>query len=114
MTGIRNDVQRIMSALDLLICPSLNEGLGIVLLEAQANGLISIAEKTAIVKEVSNLNGCQLINGFDNLDLWKGAINQFLDKGHSMALVEVVKKSKFTPKELESVLHTIYGYEEIA
>ena len=114
LTGIRNDVQRIMSALDLLICPSLNEGLGIVLLEAQANGLISIAEKTAIVKEVSNLNGCQLINGFDNLDLWKGAINQFLDKGHSMALVEVVKKSKFTPKELESVLHTIYGYEEIA
>lgn len=37
--GNRNDVNEIMSASDLFLFPSLHEGLGIVLIEAQANGM---------------------------------------------------------------------------
>lgn len=39
MTGRRNDVYKIYSALDLLVMPSLYEGLSITLIEAQINGL---------------------------------------------------------------------------
>lgn len=40
--GVRNDVERILSALDYFVFPSLFEGLGIALIEAQANGLKSL------------------------------------------------------------------------
>lgn len=42
-TGSRNDVDDIMSAADLLLMPSLYEGLGIVAIEAQASGLPVLA-----------------------------------------------------------------------
>lgn len=37
--GIRGDIPRIMEAMDIFLFPSLYEGLGIVLIEAQASGL---------------------------------------------------------------------------
>lgn len=37
--GVRNDVPALMSAMDVFVFPSLYEGLGIVLIEAQAEGL---------------------------------------------------------------------------
>lgn len=40
--GERDDIPDILSASDLLLFPSLFEGLGIVLIEAEANGLISL------------------------------------------------------------------------
>lgn len=39
--GIRNDVNSLMQGMDLFLFPSLYEGLGIVLIEAQTSGLIS-------------------------------------------------------------------------
>lgn len=38
-TGVRNDVANLMQAMDVFVFPSLYEGLGIVLIEAQAAGL---------------------------------------------------------------------------
>ena len=37
--GVRNDVNKIMQAMDVFVFPSLFEGLGIVAIEAQAAGL---------------------------------------------------------------------------
>jgi len=39
MAGARSDINRIMSAMDVLLLPSLFEALGLVLIEAQASGL---------------------------------------------------------------------------
>lgn len=41
--GIRSDVPQIMSAMDMFVFPSLYEGLGIVMIEAQAEGLVCVA-----------------------------------------------------------------------
>ena len=38
-TGVRNDIGRLLSGMDLFLFPSLFEGLGIALIEAQTNGL---------------------------------------------------------------------------
>ena len=42
-TGARSDVASLMSAMDIFLFPSLYEGLGVVLIEAQASGLFCVA-----------------------------------------------------------------------
>lgn len=54
--GQRNDVQDLLSAFDAFLLPSLYEGLGIVLVEAQCNGLKCFASKDVIPNAV-NLTG---------------------------------------------------------
>lgn len=44
--GVRKDVSHILNAMDVFFMPSLYEGLGIVLIEAQANGLPCVASDT--------------------------------------------------------------------
>ena len=46
--GVRSDVPQIMSALDVFLLPSLFEGLGIVLIEAQASGLLSFTSADVV------------------------------------------------------------------
>ena len=51
-TGYRDDVYRLVQAMDIFAFPSLFEGLGLGLVEAQASGIPCIATKKAIPKEV--------------------------------------------------------------
>ena len=50
--GPRNDVPDIMAALDIFVLPSLNEGMGRVLLEAGAAGVPSVAARVGGVPDV--------------------------------------------------------------
>ena len=45
-TGVRNDVANLMQAMDVFVFPSLYEGLGIALIEAQAAGLPCVVSDT--------------------------------------------------------------------
>jgi Glycosyltransferase len=40
--GVRNDVHNLLSAMDIFLLPSLNEGFPVILVETQANGLNAI------------------------------------------------------------------------
>lgn len=51
-TGVRGDVPRLMQAMDLFLLPSIREGLGIVLVEAQAAGLPLITSQLPAFQEV--------------------------------------------------------------
>lgn len=55
-TGVRKDVGALLSAMDVFVLPSLFEGLGIVLIEAQCSGLSCIAA-TNITEEARVLPG---------------------------------------------------------
>lgn len=50
--GLRSDVNKWMSAFDVLIMPSIYEGLSLALVEAQANGLMCIAS-TRVARDVN-------------------------------------------------------------
>ena len=44
--GVRNDVPRLLNAMDVFVMPSLYEGLPVTIVEAQANGLPVLASST--------------------------------------------------------------------
>jgi glycosyltransferase involved in cell wall biosynthesis len=52
MLGLRRDVARLLAAMDLFVLPSLNEGMGRVLVEAMAMELPCIASKVSGVPDV--------------------------------------------------------------
>lgn len=50
-TGVRSDVPRLYAAMDVLFLPSIEEGLGVVLLEAQAVGVPVIASRLSTTQD---------------------------------------------------------------
>ncbi|MDC7286908.1 glycosyltransferase [Blautia schinkii] len=55
-TGVRNDVGRLLSGMDLFLFPSLFEGLGIALIEAQTNGLPCLVSD--VIPEEAKICNC--------------------------------------------------------
>ncbi len=70
LTGFRKDVQAIYNAFDLFVLPSCFEGLGIVLIEAQANGLPCLASET--VPRETQLSNCQYLP-LEDTHVWADA-----------------------------------------
>lgn len=78
--GIRTDVPRLMlAAMDLFLFPSLHEGFGVCLLEAQAAGLRCLVSDT-IPKEVVRVpDSVELLALSAGKDYWSARIIQALD-----------------------------------
>lgn len=75
--GPRNDVPSLMMAMDALLLPSLWEGLGIVLIEAQAAALMTFTSKYTVPYEDTNVS--QYIHYLDINEepmVWARAINE--------------------------------------
>lgn len=68
--GRRNDVEKIMCGMDLLLQPSLFEGLGIVLVEGQATGLPCISSAVVIPDEARATDALTLISLEDDAEKW--------------------------------------------
>lgn len=85
-TGLVHDTCRFYSAMDIFCLPSLCEGLGIVLVEAQANGLHCIAS-TNVPKEVNITGEVEFLNiEKNNLRVWTEKIEK--------------KRARYNKKEL--------------
>lgn len=79
-TGIRKDVAELLSASDLFVFPSIYEGLGLALVEAQANGLKCLATDS-LPEEVfiaDNVIGLSL----KNQSVWVETVKQIAETGY--------------------------------
>ncbi|MDM1496782.1 glycosyltransferase [Myroides odoratimimus] len=76
MLGVRNDVNLLINAFDNMLFPSLYEGLGIVLIEAQANGLPIYASENFIPKEVRINDNFNFVNLAFDAKVWAKIINK--------------------------------------
>ena len=56
LLGLKSNIPEYLCAMDVFLFPSLYEGLGISLIEAQASGLISFASEKVIPQEVKITN----------------------------------------------------------
>lgn len=79
-TGIRKDINNMLSCMDVFVLPSIYEGLGLVLLEAQASGLPCLVSE-AIQKEADlGLNLIEKLNLSDDEILWADKIVELSSK----------------------------------
>ena len=85
--GQRNDINELYQAFDVFLFPSLYEGLGMVLIEAQCSNLLSAASTEArnIVKKNDNLLFLKLSNNINN---WK---NYFSIIDNSLSFTKVMQ-----------------------
>lgn len=68
--GVRSDVNRLMQAMDAFIFPSLYEGLGIVLIEAQAAGLKCFTSADVVPQEAKVTELLHYINLNEPASVW--------------------------------------------
>lgn len=68
--GKRNDVSNIMQGMDIFLFPSLHEGFGIVLIEAQCSGMYCLASIDTIPKEVNITGTVKFISLNESAETW--------------------------------------------
>ncbi|QUG40594.1 glycosyltransferase family 1 protein [Psychrobacillus sp. INOP01] len=94
-TGVRTDVPELFQAMDMFLFPSLYEGLGIVLIEAQASGLKCFTSDRVVPKEVKMSN---ILLNFISLEQspQKWADEILKCKGYARKdTTDIIKKAEF-------------------
>lgn len=104
--GARNDVEKILQAMDFMIMPSLYEGFPVTAIEAQASGL-SCVLSDSITKEVLINDNIQMLSIKENPVVWAKAINpsnvRMIENGNLI-------KAGFDMKTTANELYSVYNY----
>ena len=90
LLGLRTDINELLNAFDALLLPSLFEGLPVVLIEAQANGLQSFVSDS-ITREVNILNLVKYFSLNDSAPEWAAKILS----NYSYGIERKVSKNSF-------------------
>lgn len=77
-TGVRTDIPDLLSAMDVFVMTSFNEGLPVALVEAQASGLHVVATDT-ISKEIQITDLVEMCSLDDSADKWAEVILKYAD-----------------------------------
>ena len=67
--GVRNDVNKIMQCMDVMLFPSLFEGLPVTIIEAQASSLPCVLSDT-ITKECKIIENVEFLSLKTDVDTW--------------------------------------------
>lgn len=105
-TGIRKDIPNILNNADLFVLPSIYEGLGLVLLEAQASRVPCLVSE-AIQPEVDL--GVGLVKKIDlsyGSSVWAEEANKLINKSKSNT-IDIAKAVKEKKYDLNSILNSL-------
>ena len=99
--GVRTDIPRLMKAFDVFLFPSLFEGFGIVMLEAQSSGTPCIAATSVPKSTDMGLGLVTYINLEDHIDQWCDGIKAalFIDKPNTNSIIKNISKLGFNIQE---------------
>lgn len=109
--GIRDDIPAVLSSMDLFILPSISEGLGLVLLEAQASKLPCLVSE-AIQPEVDlGVNLVNKINLSYGKEQWAKKAFDILDKNNvqNINIAKAVKEKKYDLNSILENLKVVYN-----
>lgn len=105
--GIRNDINDLMMVFDLFFFPSIYEGLGVVLIEAQAAGLTCIVSE-AIVDEAIITQDVIKISLQDSIDIWVTKIEESIKNQKRHNNYEIVKNAHYDIEDAAMKLQEFY------
>ena len=94
-TGLREDVPELMQMMDTFVFPSLFEGLGIVLIEAQTAGLPCFASKNVIPKEAAVTDLVKFISLEESAKSWADKILQVENQQERKSRVSMVQDAGY-------------------
>lgn len=100
-----SSIPEVLSTMDYFILPSLCEGLGIVLIEAQAMGLSCFA--SAYVPKEANIGLCNYIKLEDGPKKWAEEISNYIQNTKNQK-IDLDKLSKYDIKNVVKRLEEIY------
>ena len=106
--GARSDVDELLSAMDVFVLTSLSEGLGMVLIEAQANELPAVCSPF-VPKEVKLKQNVLFASedDYENTESWCSVIEDALNIGR-MENMEVLAQAGFDIRREAKKLEKIY------
>ena len=107
MLGARDDVPALMSSMDVFLFPSVFEGLGLVLVEAEAIGLPIVAASDDIPHEVKMASNFTFISLNDSLDKWRDEVLKFKNakkENNTKSLQENGYDIKLEVKKIQELL----------
>lgn len=105
--GVRNDIDKIMQAIDVFLLPSLYEGLPVVGVEAQASGALCILS-SCMTKETKVLETTKFFNIFDKSEeIARYILNQY-NKFERKNVKEEIINSNFEIRTESKKLETEY------
>lgn len=88
-TGVRNDVADLYNAMDVFVLPSFYEGLPVVGVEVQANGLPFICSSN-VTKEILITKRVELLGLNKGVQMWQTAICKYANQVHNKADTDIV------------------------
>lgn len=103
--GFRNDINNLLQAADVLLVPSLHEGLSLVSIEAQCSGLLCIASN-GVPEEAKKTNLLHFLSLQSNADFWANYILQLLPyerKSHKEVIENAHFSIEYTAKEMKNI-----------
>lgn len=110
--GVRSDIKVIINNLDLFIFPSIYEGLGLVLLEAQAGGIPCLVSEAIQPEADLGIGLVKQIKLDDGIDKWADeALKLIGKKNNNKEAIEEAFKAK--GYEIEDIVNTLLDVYKI-
>ena len=105
--GVRNDVNKLYDAMDVFVFPSIFEGLGIVLIEAQESRLMTVCSDV-VPKEANVTEYYKVISLQESPERWAEEICKYADGYEKKDVTDKIRNTGYDIKKSALMLQQFY------